>query len=82
MISARLPIDANDDRPMLRSPARSMNARPSAPLCDRNPTFPAGGIAGAKVALRRASELVFRMPRQLGPISRMPELRQISRSSR
>ena len=39
-MSARLPTEANEERPRLRSPERSMNARPSAPLCERNPTFP------------------------------------------
>jgi hypothetical protein len=81
-MSARLPIEAKVETPRLRSPARSISASPSAPLCERKPTLPAGGIAGAKVALSRACGDVFRIPRQFGPIKRMPAARQISTSSR
>ena len=44
--------------------------------------FPGGGMVGAKVALRRTAGTVFRMPRQFGPISRIPDSRQTSISSR
>ena len=78
MMSARLPIEAKEESPRLRSPARAISASPRAPLCDRKATFPAGGMAGAKVALSRTPGTVLMSPRQLGPISRIPDSRQLS----
>ena len=42
MTSARLPIEANEETPRPRSAARSISARPSAPLWVTKPTLPAG----------------------------------------
>ena len=38
------------ERPSPRAAAGSRSARPSAPLCDEKPMFPAGKVCGAKVA--------------------------------
>ena len=46
VMSARLPIEANEETPRLRSAARSISARPSAPLWVTKPTLPGGGVAG------------------------------------
>ena len=80
--SALLPTDTNDERPTPRRPAASMIAIPRPPLCERNPTRPGIAGCGANVALSRTSGCVLSTPRQLGPISLIPELRQISTSSR
>ena len=66
---------------MPRALAWSITASPRAPLCDMNPTRPGGGRLGPKVAFNLTAESVLRIPMQLGPISRMPEPRQISISS-
>ncbi len=80
--SALFPTETNDDRPTPSRPAASMIAMPSPPLCDRKPTFPGIAGCGANVALRRTSGCVLMSPRQLGPISLIPDVRQISTSSR
>ena len=59
-----------------------MMARPRAPLWDRNPTRPGSGTIGPKVASRSTCGSVFKIPRQLGPISRIPVARQTASSSR
>ena len=48
--SALLPTETNEDSPSPSSPARSIAAIASAPLCDRNATGPAGGRPGANDA--------------------------------
>ena len=58
-------------RASARSPS-SIKARPRAPLWEMKPTFPGGGIRGAKVAFSQVPSPVLTMPRQLGPISRIP----------
>ena len=52
VMSARLPIEAKEETPRLRSLAKSISARPSAPLWVTKPTLPGGGPPGAKVALK------------------------------
>ena len=59
-----------------------MMARPRAPLWDRNPTRPGSGTIGPKVASRRTCGSVFTIPRQLGPMRRIPAARQTASSSR
>ena len=70
--SARLPADANEDRPSPRSAASARIAIPSAPDWQKKPIRPAGGTLGARVALSRVAGSVLMRPRQLGPSTRMP----------
>ena len=82
VMSARLPTETKDETPTPFAAARSIRARPSAPLWVTKPMSPVGGSLGAKVALRRCAGSVLRMPRQLGPTSLMPASRQMSSNSR
>src|SRR6266540_694474 len=75
-MSALLPTDTKLDRPRPSWLAYSTIARPSAPLCDPNPTRPLAGRVGPKVASSRTAGLVLITPRQFGPTSRMPAGRQ------
>ena len=79
-MSARFPIEANEETPSPRSLARSISARPSAPLWVAKPTPPRGGVAGAKVTFSRACSAVLRIPRQFGPTRRIPAALQTSTS--
>ena len=62
-----------------RSFAFSSSARPSAPLCDENPTLPGGSAFGPKVAFRRGAAAA--MPRQFGPTRRAPWARTSASSA-
>ncbi len=81
-MSALFPTETKDDIPSPRALARSITAKPRAPLWERNPTRPCGGYADAKVAFSRTSGSVFRIPMQFGPMSRIPACRHTARSSR
>ena len=59
-----------------------MMAIPSPPLWDMKPTEPGRAGVGAKVALSPTVGAVFSTPRQLGPITRIPDCRQMASSSR
>jgi len=59
-----------------------MMASPRAPDWDMNPTRPGRGTVGPKLASRHTRGSVLTMPRQLGPIRRMPAARQTASSSR
>jgi len=80
--SALLPTLTNCEMPSPSAPAVSRIASPSAPLCDENATVPAGGQAGANVASSSTPRSVLSTPRQLGPTSRMPCRRAVSRRRR
>ena len=45
---------------------------PRPPDCEANPTGPAMGASGAKVAFIETAGLVLMIPKQLGPTRRMP----------
>ena len=77
--SALLPIETKRESPSPRAVACSSRARPSAPLCDEKPMFPAGNECGAKVAFNPARPR--RCPRQFGPTSRAPCARTSDSSS-
>ena len=51
---------------------RVLQAITSAPLCEQNATLPGRGNSGANDAFNRTAGSVFKSPRQLGPIMRMP----------
>lgn len=70
--SALFPMLANCEMPIPRSRARSRIATPSAPDCEESDTPPCGGQVGAKVASIEMAGSVLRIPRQFGPISRIP----------
>ena len=80
--SALLPTEMKVESPSERLLAYSMTARPSAPDCDRKPTFPCIGALGEKVAFMRTSSWVLMTPMQLGPMTRMPFSRAMPMSSR
>ena len=73
--SARLPAETKVDRPSPRRSAAASSAVPSAADWLKKPTRPGRGSSGASVALSRTPGSVLAMPRQFGPISRMPWLR-------
>ena len=77
--SALLPRDTKAERPSPRARACSTTARPSAPLCEANPTLPGGRTPAANVALSRCAEDA--MPRQFGPMRRPPCARTRSSSA-
>ncbi len=79
-MSALFPTETKVESPNPSALAYSMIASPRAPLWDRKPTRPSGGASGAKVALRRTARSVFTIPRQFGPMRRIPVARQ-SRTS-
>ena len=81
-MSARLPIEAKQETPIPRWLARSIRASPRAPLWEAKPTWPRGGLPGAKVTFNCECSAVFRIPRQFGPTSRIPAALQTSTSSR
>ncbi len=81
-MSALFPMETNVDSPKPSSAACPMTAIPSAPLCERNPTRPVGGHVVANVPLSCTAGSVFTTPMQFGPISRIPDARHTSRSSR
>ena len=57
--------ERREPEPELR--AWSMIARPSAPLCERNPTRPGGGHAARRWRSAGRRGAVFRMPEAVGP---------------
>ena len=80
-MSALFPIETNEESPVPSDSARFMTAIPSAPDCDMNPIRPSRGLTLANVPFRRTCGSVLTMPMQLGPISRIPDDRQMSTSS-
>ena len=80
--STRLPALAKTETPRLRRAAEASTAMPRAPLWENRPNRPAGGSAGASEALRRTSGWELMMPKEFGPITRMPLLRAVRSSSR
>ena len=81
-MSALFPTDTNEESPIPRRLVSLMTARPTAPLCDRNPTVPGSGVIDANVPFRATSGSVLITPMQFGPTSRIPHRRHTSTSSR
>src|SRR5215472_16017365 len=73
------PTDANDDTPMPSLDRCSSTAMPIPPDWTIRPAVPGGGLAPANVAFRPMPGTA--MPKQFGPTRRMPNLRQVARSS-
>jgi hypothetical protein len=66
--------------PSLPACAQSRMAVPSAPDCDMNAIGPPGGMPAEKEAFMGV--VVSITPRQLGPMRRIPHVREISTNSR
>ena len=78
LTSDLLPTDTNSEMPIPSSPVRLISSMPSPPDCDRNATGPRTGTTGANVAFICTSGAVFTMPRQFGPMTRMPLRRAVA----
>ena len=77
--SSLLPTDANEEIPMPSLDRWSTIAKPRPPDCMTRPAVPAAGCAAANVASSPMPGTA--MPKQFGPISRMPCLRQTASRS-
>ena len=82
LTSDLLPTETNSEMPIPSSPARLISSIPRPPDCERNATGPRTGSTGANVAFMRTSGAVFTMPRQFGPITRMPLRRAVATMAR
>ena len=70
------PSDTIELKPTSSCAAQSRMAVRSAPDCEMKPTRPGLAMPAANVAFSRS--MGFMMPRQLGPITRMPYVRACS----
>ena len=74
-----LPTEANEEMPIPSLVRWSTIAKPMPPDCMTRPTLPGAGLAAANVASSPMDGTA--MPKQLGPISRIPCLRQTASRS-
>ena len=79
--SALFPRLTKAERPIPRSAQYESAAIPRPPLCEAKAMRPDAGPSGAKVASNGAAPPVTAIPRQLGPIIRIPLVRTMCTSS-
>ena len=77
--SSLFPADTNEEMPIPSRDSWFAMAKPSPPDCMTSPAVPGRGWAAAKVASRPMPGTA--MPKQFGPTSRMPCLRQAASRS-